>query len=283
MTIIEQFAGVDFGNSFPVLANDPAEMVTIGTDFVFDALAAAGYSGGFLPAAGATIPTTGLINLARDAAPALGRTGAVTAIPLSTSLLPTFDNKGWSFLAGAKSGLRIIKAGIANNRVCEPTLEAFADTLTILWVKVTAYPTASAAQMLLFGQAGNTQSSYTNVQIAATGNLTFGQYGSGYGVSPFPLNTLAQIAIHSIWDNVADTSTHRVYRDGIFLDSRAGGAPSALLSNNTNSGATLAGSLINSAACTIHRAQREYVEVSGIDVAAFVAKDYTVNRLRFAA
>lgn len=285
-TIIEPLAGANFAsNDIPVLSSDPALMCTIGTDFIFDASAASGYSGGVLPAVGAAVPTAGLVNLARDVAPAQSRTGvAVTASPFNVAQLGTFDGKGWSLAFGARQGFQVKKTGVANNRIGEPSFEGWADSLMIAWLKLSALPSNAIypAMPWLLGQnhASNTPT-YSCLSIANTGQATFRP--SGYVLGSFPVGVLVQVAQHSVWDNVAGTSTHTAYINGVAVDTRAGPAPSAMSTSNVNAGALFGAQGGGGYAMdgVLYRVQREFPEVSGIDVAAFVSKDYAINRARF--
>lgn len=289
-TVIETY-DVDFGdNNLPVLCNDGANICSIGTDFIFDALNPAGYASGVLPATGAVIGT--VVNLARDVAPAISavitRTGTVTGIQRTTGFTATtFDGKGWQMggTGTPKSPIQLAKTGIAANRVNEASLEGFASVLELVWARITDFSDASGTILFGNGQGGG---STTNMNVYAngvTGDLraTVGSSNIALGKTVV-LNELVQAGIHSKF-NVDGTTTLTPIINGVLGTPVAGPAwPGTFVANNGFALAQLGlmpGYPASDNAKTIYRAVREYTDISQVDVAAFVAKDYAYGLPRF--
>lgn len=292
-TVIETLT-TNFANSnLPVMCFDEANICTVGTDFIFDALNPACYPGAALPANGAAVDA--IVNLARDNAPAINavvtRAGAVTAAKRATGFnSATFDGKGWQIGgvgAGglANSPLQITKVGVAANRVNEAALEGYQSVLQLIWARVTDFSDATGAVLFGNGQAGG-----SNTNMVVFTNSTSGDLRASVGATSLALgktialSELVQVGLLCKF-NVGGTTTLTPVVNGLLGTPTAGPAwPSGFVANNGFALAQLGLMPGNSAtdnAKTIYRAVREYVDISGVDVAAMVARDYAYGLPRF--
>lgn len=279
LAVVETIAANFGDNSMLVLSND--SLTTVGTDFIFDAKNAATFAGGALPSNGAT--AFSLVNLARDTAPAIPRASvAVTAAQFDTNLTTYDTTKGFvSFpTTTIKDGLLVQKTGVANNRVCEPTLEGFVSFLLILWMRLNANPTAAQAAMLL-GQSGGLNPNagfYLNTGSANVLEVQTNQVIGNIGAA----GALHQVAAHYSFNVGAGTTTVSTFLDGAQVATGiAGRAIASYVANNSNARTRIGGGqgfgIPDMNWC---RAVRELTGVSGVDPLAFVAKDYAANLAR---
>jgi len=239
-TIEEKFAAASFagGSARPVVAKDASGLVTMYDDFVFDAMDPNGYASGALPATNAAIPTTGVLNLARDIAPALSRaSGVVAAAPRDTSKLPLFTGKGWQFLSGTYDLLKITKTGIADSRVLEPTLEGFVSNLVMAYFKVTAQ--VSNSSPFYVGQAAGLP--YGGFRFINASGLMVPEPGGPGGWLSASLSTWYQVAVHAVYTPASDQVALRYYLNGALAGTNTITTATEEGSSNGGAGAGIGG------------------------------------------
>lgn len=289
MTILETFNANFADNTMPISCQDTAAICTIGTDFIFDALNPACYSAGTLPSTGAAIPSSGLVNLARDSA--LGITeagiprGVVTAVESTVSGVsssPTFDGKGWQ-IGVTKRPFEIRKVGIASNRVNEALLEGFKDNLVLVTFKIAAASSDFGLGIYATGRSGVAGTTALFAQNTGTNIIA-----AGATAGSAPATTLHQAGFILKYDTVAQTMVATPVFDGVVGLPISAVSIASVTGNDTNSRSNIGaytGFNVASGNITIYRVVREYTGVtsmSATDIAKYVAKDYAYASARFA-
>lgn len=222
-----------------------------------------------------------LLNLARDAQPALSRTLPVVLAPFSYSAKPTFDGKGLSFVNGSSVALSLNKVGLGG-KACQPFHEGFLDFLEVTVFKATSWPTATAPYLVTGGSGG--------IQFTTSGIPQAGENGTAIG-SAVPTGKIALAAKVVRFNVGANTSTITgfVGADGIIARTNGitGKAPTAYSTATTNS-AVVGGSNGGASASingSLYYLYREYLSVSARtddDVAALLQRLYAAALTRYA-
>lgn len=269
--------------AFTVVSPDPVEMTKTVTDWTFDALDAAGFVSGVLPANGGTIGALGLANVANDsplALPAALR-AVVTASNTAQAGFELDANGRGGFLPGADStkAPTVHKAGIADNLVSNPTGEGYLDFLATIWCK----PNTGGRAIMGCGGNGNRLWGFG---INAGGAINENMGGRALGA--IAAGTWTQLAVHHAFNVGSGVITIRVFRDGVELGVAAAGSrtiaqQSALAQNLAVM--RLGGNAVDPAFDgTIARADRVFTAIAGheVDPAAYVAADYAANKSRIA-
>jgi hypothetical protein len=261
-TLIRKYS--NFGdNTLPVLSNDSFKNISkVSTDFIFQPTNALGYSSGSLPANGASVGT--IINLSRDVAPLLSRTGAVTALPFDAGNQATFDtSKGAVFAPTTKQPLSISKVNVASNVICSPNFEGFIDFMIGCWFRVTAYP-ASQAGIFACGYSGGKDWGVLLNNIGAGGGLREMTSNSQINSGAISLNTLYHVAVLYRFNVVANTTTITLYLNGVVFSSGiVGQVPTAYATATGNRKCFIGGAngYVNLTG-SVSRVTRDYVGLS---------------------
>ena len=284
-TIVEQLS-VDFGdNTMPVLCNDTSGIVDIGTDFVFDALNPACYAAGVLPSVNGSVPAGGLVNLARDLAPAIStNTRTVTATPRDPANLPIFDGKGWQINPTTQKGFQLNKLGVPNYRIGEPALEGFLNSLLIAWFKVSAGTTSGNYPTPVFlGQNGSGSQGYGGFIVSANSDdVIFSPPSSGESVTA-AVGQLIQIGLYMAYNTGSGSTTLAMYLNGQQVASGVSGtAPNSISSNNTNASAGIGwNQSCSDLVGSLYRVVRAFPGLSGANPLTVVQDDYAYGLPRF--
>jgi len=260
MTVIHTLADADFGdNTMRVLSND--DYANVGTALLLDFSKLKCWAGG------APGPSSQALNLTNK--PTIR--GA-----FQPSSQPSFADGAMVFNGAATStNAMLIQKDAAVGVPFFPNGDGdFADTLMICWFTPTARP-ASNAGILGMGRTGGTAPAM-GFQHHASGNIY--EYSMSHLVSVAePNGVKVQIAAHYQYDEVAGTTTIRLYRNGVFLSQIAGSNPNSL-TQDSNSKAFIGGfaGASNGFNGAIHRVVIDQTSVSGLDPDDLVAQDWAL-------
>lgn len=218
-------------------------------------------------------------NLARDTNTLLSRTLPVVGVWRSGSARPVRSGAGLLFAPTTNLGIAINKGGVANNRVCEPTLEGFLDQLVLINFRATGF--ASSASPFVVGTSSGANQTGGWLQSGTSGDFSLAP--SRVNVSGWTdgvvAGALTQLGYLTRYDVGGNTTEHYLIRDGQFRSTPlVGTAPASMLSNIANAAANIGGGgtagpvVFNG---VIYSLYREFVEVAGLtndDVAGKVAR-----------
>jgi hypothetical protein len=214
--------------------------------------------------AGATVLPlmANIVNVARDAQPALGRTKRVGLYPQTYAQRPTFNGKGFDFVYNTNCGLVLAKGGLHPGKVCEPFHEGFLDVLEIITFKADGFPQAGTVSPYnVTGGGGGFQLDGSRAPVARETNAVLGA-----PIAPGELYTLAK---RVRFDVNAGTSTIIGYlgHGGVLVATAQTAGKATAAYGTTTGGSAIVGSQSGSAGTAwhgdIYHVYREYIGISG--------------------